>query len=132
MVDNYTNADGGSYQLNYKAVECNREEYFGEDHKVQKGSNADLIADEGAQWLALYASKNSKAGNGRPLIPFFAVQQNSKAPTGFDSNIHLLGENGAVNIVGNAFKMYSAANIFWQSVTGDYSVYFFVCEVTAK
>lgn len=89
LVDNYTDADGGSYQLNYKAVECNREEYFGEDHKVQKGSNADLIADEGAQWLALYASKNSKAGNGRPLIPFFAVQQNSKAPTGFDSNIHL-------------------------------------------
>lgn len=125
LVDNYTDADGGSYQLNYKAVECNREEYFGTDHKVQKGSSADLIADEGMQWLALYASKNSKAGNGRPLTPYFSVQKSSNAPTGFDTNIHLFGEKGAVNIVGNAFKLYSAASVFWQSVAGDYSVYAF-------
>ncbi|MEE0872642.1 MAG: hypothetical protein UIH27_04110 [Ruminococcus sp.] len=125
LVDNYTDADGGSYQLNYKAVECNREEYFGADHKVQKGSSADLIADEGMQWLALYASKNSKAGNGRPLTPHFSVQKSSNAPTGFDTNIHLFGEKGAVNIVGNAFKLYSAASVFWQSVAGDYSVYAF-------
>ena len=125
LVDNYTDADGGSYQLNYKAVECNREEYFGADHKVQKGSSADLIADEGMQWLALYASKNSKAGNGRPLTPYFSVQKSSNAPTGFDTNIHLFGEKGAVNIVGNAFKLYSAASVFWQSVAGDYSVYAF-------
>ena len=125
LVDNYTDADGGSYQLNYKAVECNREEYFGADHKVQKGSSADLIADEGMQWLALYASKNSKVGNGRPLTPYFSVQKSSNAPTGYDTNIHLFGEKGAVNIVGNAFKLYSAASVFWQSVAGDYSVYAF-------
>ena len=125
MVDNYTDADGGSYQLNYKAVECNREEYFGADYKKQKGSSADLLADEGKQWLTLYASKNSKAGNGRPLVPYFAVQKMSSAPSGFDTNIHLFGEKGAVNIVGNAFKLYSAGSVLWQSVTGDYSVYVF-------
>ena len=125
LVDNYTNNDGGSFQLNYKAVECNREEYFGEDYTKQKGSSADLLADEGTQWLALYASKNSKAGNSRPITPQFAIQQTSDAPTGFDTNIHLFGEKGAVNIVGNAFKLYSAASHLWQSITGDYSVYVF-------
>ena len=125
LVDNYTDADGGSYTLNYKAVECNREEYFGDDYTKQKGSSADLLADEGTQWLALYASKNSKAGNGRPLIPYFAVQKISDAPTGFDTNIHLFGEKGAVNIVGNAFKLYSAGSSLWQYFAGDYSAYVF-------
>ena len=125
LVDNYTDADGGSYTLNYKAVECNREEYFGENYTKQKGSSADLLADEGTQWLALYASKNSKAGNGRPLIPYFAVQKISDAPTGFDTNIHLFGEKGAVNIVGNAFKLYSAGSSLWQYFAGDYSAYVF-------
>ena len=125
LVDNYTDADGGSYTLNYKAVECNREDYFGEDYTKQKGSSADLLADEGTQWLALYASKNSKAGNGRPLIPYFAVQKISDAPTGFDTNIHLFGEKGAVNIVGNAFKLYSAGSSLWQSFAGDYAAYVF-------
>ena len=30
-----------------------------------------------------------------------------------------------MNIVGHAFKLYSAGSVLWQSVTGDYSVYVF-------
>ena len=107
LVDNYTDAEGGSYTLNYKAVECNRAEFFGEGYTKQKGSSADLLADEGKQWLALYASKNSKAG--KPLTPDFAVQESSTA----------------VNVAGGAFRNYSTASQAWQTVAGDYTQYIF-------
>ena len=123
LVDNYTDADGGSYTLNYKAVECNREEYFGADYKKQKGSSADLLADEGKQWLVLYASKNSKAG--KPLTPDFIVQDSSTAPSGYEGFVHLIGEKGAVNVVSGAFKEYSTFSTVWQNITGDYSKYIF-------
>ena len=123
LVDNYTDADGGSYTLNYKAVECNREEYFGEGYTRQKGSSADLNADEGKQWIVLYASKNSKAG--KPLTPNFIVQEKSAAPTGYEGVVHLIGEKGAVNVVSAAFKDYSTFSTVWQNITGDYSMYIF-------
>ena len=117
LVDNYTNADGGNYSLNYKAVECNREAYFGADYKVQKGSSADLLADEGKQWLVLYASKNSKAG--KPLTPYFMVQKSSQAPVGFDGWVHLFGEKGAVNAASAAFRDSSTFSSIWQNIGGD-------------
>ena len=123
LVDNYTDADGGSYALNYKAVECNREEYFGKDYKKQKGSSADLNADEGKQWLVLYASKNSKAG--KPLTPDFVIQDSSTAPLGYDGKVHLFGEKGAVNVVSSAFQNYSTFSTVWQNFVGDYSRYVF-------
>ena len=124
LVDNYTDAEGGSYTLNYKAVECNRMEYFGEGYKKQKGSSADMMADEGKQWLVLYASKNSKAG--RPLTPDFIVQADSKAPSGYDGFVHLIGEKGAVNVVSGAFKNYSTFSQTWQTIAGDYTQYIFM------
>jgi hypothetical protein len=123
LVNNYTDADGGNYALNYKAVECNREEYFGADYKKQKGSSADLLADEGKQWLVLYASKNSKAG--KPLTPDFVVQDKNTAPNGYDGNVHLIGEKGALNVVSSAFKNYSTFSTVWQNIAGDYSKYIF-------
>ncbi len=123
LVNNYTDSDGGSYALNYKAVECNREEYFGKDYKKQKGSCADLLADEGKQWLVLYASKNSKAG--RPLTPYFVIQDSNTAPDGYAGNVHLIGEKGAVNVVSKAFKDYSSFSTIWQNLTGDYTKYIF-------
>jgi hypothetical protein len=123
LVNNYTDADGGNYALNYKAVECNREEYFGADYKKQKGSSADLLADEGKQWLVLYASKNSKAG--KPLTPNFIVQESSSVPAGYEGVVHLIGEKGAVNVVSCAFKDYSTFSTVWQNITGDYSKYIF-------
>ena len=123
LVNNYTDSDGGSYSLNYKAVECNRMEYFGADYKKQKGNSADLLADEGKQWLVLYASKNSKAG--KPLTPNFVVQEKNTAPAGYDGFVHLIGEKGAVNVVSGAFKDYSSISTIWQNITGDYSKYIF-------
>ena len=123
LVNNYTDADGGSYTLNYKAVECNRMEYFGDGYTRQKGSSADLNADEGKQWIVLYASKNSKAG--KPLTPNFIVQESSSAPAGYEGVVHLIGEKGAVNVVSAAFKNYSTFSTVWQSVAGDYSMYIF-------
>ena len=123
LVDNYTDADGGSYTLNYKAVECNRMEYFGDSYTKQKGDSADLLADEGKQWLVLYASKNSKAG--KPLTPDFVVQEKNTAPSGYEGFVHLIGEKGAVNVVSGAFKNYSTFSTVWQSVAGDYSMYIF-------
>ena len=130
MVDNITQQEGGNYTLNYKAVECNRTEYFGADYAVQTGNCADLLADEGKQWLALYASKNSKAGSGKPLTPDIVVKSDAKAPEGYDGNIHLFGEKGAVNTVGSAFKEYTGASKFYQSFTNRYKVYVF-CKLSA-
>ncbi|MBQ6153314.1 MAG: hypothetical protein IJJ15_06170 [Ruminococcus sp.] len=123
LVNNYTDADGGSYTLNYKAVECNRMEYFGDSYTKQKGDSADLLADEGKQWLVLYASKNSKAG--KPLNPDFVVQEKNTAPSGYEGFVHLIGEKGAVNVVSAAFKNYSTFSTVWQNITGDYSMYIF-------
>ncbi len=127
LVDNYTDADGGSYALNYKAVECNRMEYFGADYKKQKGDCADLNADEGKQWLVLYACKNSKAG--KPLTPNFIVQEKSAAPTGYEGVVHLIGEKGAINVVSPAFKDYSTFSTVWQNITGDYTKFIF-CKLS--
>ena len=124
LVDNYTNKDGGSYTLNYKAVECNREEYFGEGYTRQKGSSADLNADEGKQWLVLYASKNSKAG--KPITPDFVIQESNQAPSGYEGAVHLFGEKGAVNVVSGAFKNYSTFSQTWQNIAGDYTMYIFM------
>ena len=123
LVDNYTDADGNSFSLNYKSVECNREEYFGADYKIQKGNCADLLADEGKQWLVLYASKNSKAG--KPLTPDLAIQVSNRAPSGYEGCVHLFGEKGAVNVVSGAFKNYSTFSQTWQTIAGDYTMYVF-------
>jgi hypothetical protein len=123
LVNNYTDPDGGSYALNYKAVECNRMEYFGSDYKKQKGSCADLNADEGKQWIVLYACKNSKAG--KPLTPDFVIQDSNKAPDGYEGSVHLIGEKGAVNVVSPAFKNYSTFSAVWQTIGGDDTKYIF-------
>ncbi len=123
MVNNYTDPDGGNYALNYKAVECNRGEYFGKDYKKQKGSCADLNADEGKQWIVLYASKNSKAG--MPITPDFVIQNNNKAPYGYEGNVHLIGEKGAVNVISPAFQNYSTYIAVWKNISGDDSRYIF-------
>ena len=120
LVDTITDADGGNYTLNYTAVECNREEYFGPDYTVQKGNCADLLADEGKQWLVLYASKNSKAG--RPIVPEFDIYERSTISR-FTNAVHMLGEKGAVNITSGSFRNYSTFSQTWQSLTGDYENY---------
>ena len=105
LVDNRTDAEGNGFTVNYKAVECNREEYFGKQYFRQLGNSADLMADEGKQWLALYVSRNSLAGN--PVLADFAVQKESQAPSGLTGNIHIVGEKGAVNMASGSFRNYN-------------------------
>ena len=122
MVDNRSDAEGNSFSINYKAVECNREEYFGSGYSRQTGSSADLMADEGLQWLTLYVSRNSMAGN--PILADFAVQEKSQAPSGLTGNVHLIGEQGAINIASGSFRNY---NTFQKTVNliSDKTLYMF-------
>ena len=127
FVDNYTSEDGESYQLNYQAVECNRAEYFGADHKAQTGNSADLNADEGKQWLAIYVSKNSMAG--KPVTPDFKIAQSASAPGGMDGNIHTLGVKGAENLCNadymNYSKLYSGYKTVKDKIFGESKAYVF-------
>ena len=127
LVDHYSGSDGGSYTLNYKAVECNRSDYFDADHTRQTGNSADINADEGKQWLVLYASKNSRAG--KPLEPDFILTKyssgNSFDTDKYNGNIHLIGEKGAVNLAGSAYKNYSTFSTTIQFLSGSNKCYLF-------
>ena len=122
MVDNVSRGDEPNL-VNYKAVQCNRNEYFGNGYKKQKGSCADLLCDEGKQWLVLYAAKNKTSG--APITADIVVQKSKDAPQGFENEISLIGELGAVNLASKAFRDYSAFSQIWQNVTSDYSTYVF-------
>ena len=135
FVDNKTTEEGESFQLNYQAAECNRKEYFGKGYTAQTGSSADLNADEGKQWLALYVSKNSMAGN--PVLPDFSIKEVASAPDGMNGNIHTLGENGAVNLTDSQLMNYSALYSTYKTVkdkfAGESKAYmFFKRSNTAK
>ena len=109
--------------VTYKAVACNREEYFGADYKKQKGNCADLLADEGKQWLVLYATTDKT--NGSPITTEIVVQKSKDAPQGYENEVSIIGELGAVNLASAAFMDYSTFSKTWQNITSKYSVYVF-------
>ena len=109
--------------VTYKAVQCNREEYFGNGYKKQKGNCADLLCDEGKQWLVLYATTDKT--NGVPITTDIVVQKSKDAPQGYENEISIIGELGAVNLASAAFMDYSAFSRTWQNITSKYSVYVF-------
>ena len=125
FVDKRTNDAGESFQLNYQAVECNREEY--NKNAKQSGNSADLNADEGRQWLVLYVSKNSKAG--KPVTPDFRITDTATASNGMDGNIHMFGERGAANLCDSALmnysRLYSAYNSIKESLFDSGKAYVF-------
>ena len=125
FVDNYTSENGESFQLNYQAVECNRADY--NQNKKQTGDSADLNADEGRQWLAIYVSKNSMAG--KPIMTDFKVAETASAPGGMDGNIHTLGAKGAENLCNadymNYSKLYSGYKSVKDKVFGESKAYVF-------
>ncbi len=117
---------GGGEEPNtvtYKAVQCNREEYFGNGYKKQKGNCADLLCDEGKQWLVLYATTDKT--NGAPVTTDIIVQKSKDAPQGYENEISIINELGAVNLASAAFMDYSALSRTWQNITSKYSVYVF-------
>ena len=109
--------------VTYKAVQCNREEYFGNGYKKQKGNCADLLCDEGKQWLVLYATTDKT--NGVPITTDIVVQKSKDAPQGYKNEISIIGELGAVNLASSAFRDYSTLSRTWQNITSKYSVYVF-------
>ncbi len=123
LVDNRTGSDGQSSSVNYRAVECNRTEYFGADYKRQKGNCADINADEGKQWLTLYVSKDKTVGS--PITTDILVLNKKDAPDNYDGDVSIIGEKGAVNLASNAFKKYSTLSASWQTITGSKTVYVF-------
>ena len=133
FVDNFTSESGESYQLNYQAVECNRADY--NQNKKQSGSSADLNADEGKQWLAIYVSKNSMAG--KPIAPDFKITGTASAPSGMSGTVHRLGEKGAENLCNadymNYSKLYSGYKSVKDKIFGESKAYvFFKLSDTAK
>ena len=122
MID-YSSGTEEAHSITYKAVPCNREEYFGSDYKTQKGSCADLLCDEGKQWLALYATTDKTTG--APITADIIVEKSKDAPQDYENAITIIGELGAVNLASSAFRNYSALSQTWQSITSDYSVYVF-------
>ena len=125
FVDNYTSEAGESFQLNYQAVECNRKDYNG--NEKQSGDSADLNADEGKQWLAIYVSKNSMAG--KPIEPNFNVTESTSAPSGMSGVVHKLGEKGAENLSNtnymNYSKLYSGYKSVKDNIFGEDKAYMF-------
>ena len=119
MVDVSNSDDGTTLQINYTAVQCNREEYFGTDYSKQSGNAADLNADEGKQWLALYVSKNSAAG--RPVKPEFIVQSDTQAPGGMEGTIHMIGEKGAANLDKEEYRYYSTIGSALHSIKTSFA-----------
>ena len=122
MIDSKSGGDEPN-TVTYKAVACNREEYFGADYKKQKGNCADLLADEGKQWLVLYATKDKT--NGSPITTEIVVQKSKDAPQGYENEVSIIGELGAVNLASAAFMDYSTFSQTWQNITSKYSVYVF-------
>ena len=112
FVDTKTTEDGSSYELYYEAVQCNREDY--NQNQKQTGSSADLCADEGKQWLVLYASKNSMAG--KPLTPNFNYNTKAESPADMSGSIHMIGENGATNLAKEEYRNYSKLYSAYNSV----------------
>ena len=89
------------------------------DYIRQSGDAADLNADEGMQWLALYVSKNSAAG--KPVKPEFIVQSDTQAPGGMEGTIHMIGEKGAANLDKEEYRIYSSVGSAIHSIKSAFS-----------
>jgi hypothetical protein len=104
MVDSKEGQDGKRQIVNYLAALSNGLTAFKADKK-NKGPFADTKAYEGWQWLVIYQAKDDSAG--LPVTPDFVVQSDKEAPSGYDGALHLIGENGAANLVNTEYMNYS-------------------------
>ena len=76
MVNQGVNDDDEKVYTYYKAVKCNRvQQGMVTDKTELLGDNGDINGDVGKQWVALYTTKDSAAGN--PITVNFRVQYNN-------------------------------------------------------
>ena len=104
MVDSKEGKDGKHQTINYLAAGSNGLTAF-KANKKNKGSFADTKAYEGSQWLTIYQTKDDNAG--KPITPDFVVRESKEAPSGYDAPLHIIGENGASNLISAEYMNYS-------------------------
>ena len=97
----------------YKAVESTMKK--GDFKFDEIGNLADLNGCVGKQWLALYAAKNAAE---EPILAdsFRVVVDSPNIPAGYQTGIHMFGENGAFNL--------NNSNFDWNDDADSVYVYF--------
>ena len=111
----------------YEVVKCNRQE-VGIHTSAQNGVSdyaswgcgdaADLNADTGLQWLALYVNRSAEKGN--PILADTLKLQkgSSETPSGYNGKLHMFGYTNAVKL-DNIEYSYRDDNegmyLFWKS-----------------
>ena len=97
MVNQGVNENNEKVFTYYKAVDCNREDagMVTVENSALK-SSGDINGDVGKEWVALYTTKDTSAGN--PITADFIVQyENSNIP-GDDTPLSMFGESVAQNL----------------------------------
>ena len=111
----------------YEVVKCNRQQnkiHQNAQKNVDKykewgcGDAADLNADVGKQWLALYVNRSSAKGN--PILADKLLVQygSSETPEGYNGNLHMFTFTNPVDVGDGAYCYRSDKNgtyLFWQS-----------------
>lgn len=101
MVDEATSENGTNSYTYYEAVTCNRLEkgFVDEKSKILEAFG-DLNGDVGKEWVALYFTKDSSAGN--PIkAEFLSVKGNASASGKIP--LTMFGEKNAFNLVDERF-----------------------------
>ncbi len=97
MVNQGVNDDDEKVYTYYKAVKCNRvAQGMVTDKTELLGDNGDLNGDVGKQWIALYTTKDSAAGN--PVTVNFRVQYNNTKIPGNRTPLSIFCESAAQNL----------------------------------
>ena len=120
MVDESEDADGKQVYTYYKAVQSNRTEKGLTEDREALADNADLNGDLGKEWLALYYTKDSSAGN--PIVVsdisgFTVIKGQESTPENMVA-LTLFGNESPVNLTNEEWV--------WNDVNGGLYLYYTV------
>ena len=97
MVNQGVNENDEKVYTYYNAVKCNREaQKMVTDNTKLLGDYGDLNGDVGRQWVALYTTTDSAAGN--PITTDFTVQYNNTEVPGDSTPLSIFCESVAQNL----------------------------------
>ncbi len=101
MVDEAVDKDGKTSYTYYEAATCNRvENGFVDDKSEALEDYGDLNGDIGKEWLALYSTKDSSAGN--PIKAEFICQKGNKN-MGNNTPLTMFGQMDPINLVDESY-----------------------------
>lgn len=122
MVDESTDENGESTYTYYSAVTCNRiEGKFVDDKNKLLEDYGDLNGDVGKEWLALYATKDSAAGN--PIKAEFLCQKGSNK-AGSKIPLTMFGDKNALNLVNEKYAYndeFGGIYLFWSATSASFA-----------